>query len=173
MAFEEISLGLTITIPTNGTDNWGTTVKNLTWNIISQHRHTGSGDGLQMIESSISDDQVSITKLKKNIGRFQQSTLTPAGTTQTIDWDNGSKVILDLGSASGDVTLTLNNPITGGDYRIKVIEGVTPRKIVWPASVKFPGGVEPSQVFLASSDNIVYLDFDGSVYLAKWDCSFS
>ena len=32
--------------------------------------------------------------------------LIPTGTTETIDFDNGNIQILDLGSATGNVTLT-------------------------------------------------------------------
>lgn len=62
------------------------------------------------------------------------TTLTPSGTTQTIDFDNGYYQILDLGSATGDVTLTLDNAVAGQVYILEVIQGATARDIVFPAA---------------------------------------
>jgi len=59
-----------------------------------------------------------------------QATLTPSGTSQTIDWDEGNSVSVDLGSATGDVTLTLNNGQPGGSYIIEVIQASTARNLI-------------------------------------------
>ena len=173
MAFETLALGLTLTLPTNGTRNWGTTLKNTTWTKISQHRHTGSGDGNQLITSSYSDNSITTVKLSKNVGVTQASTVTPSGTTHTLDFDDGNVQVIDLGSATGDVTLTLSNPAQGHIYRIEVIQGATPRDLIWPASVKWPGG----QKLILSSGNDevdwVELYYDGSQYLGDWDTDYS
>lgn len=64
------------------------------------------------------------------------TTYTPSGTTQTITFGlNDQLAILDLGSATGDVTLTLSGMVAGGAYTIKVIQGATARNLVFPASV--------------------------------------
>lgn len=97
------------------------------------------------------------------------TTLSPSGTTQTINWSNGASQRLDLGSASGDVTVTLSNPIAGVTYRILVVQGATPRDVVWPAAVLWANG----QKLLLSSTNDaidkVELYYDGTNYFGDWD----
>ena len=88
------------------------------------------------------------------------------GTTQTIDWNNGNVQILSLGSASGNVTLTLINPVAGATYAIKVIQHPTAAKsLVWPAAAKWPGGTAPTISTGASAVDLITLYYDGSVYL--------
>lgn len=169
MAYETINLGLTLVIPTTGQIQWGPTIKNSTWKKISQHKHEGGGDGNQIQSAGIASEAVTTAKLAKNIAFTQAATLTPAGTTQTIDFNNGNKQVLDLGSASGDVAVTLSNPQSGATYRIKIIQGVTVRSITWPASVLFPGGINPTVHHNASTVNLVYLDYDGTNYLALFE----
>lgn len=174
MAFTTLSLGLTLTIPTNGTKNWGTTLLSTTWTKISQHNHTGSGDGNQMVTASYSDYSVTTAKLAKNSGRFQKAaTLAPAGAAQTIDWNDGVIQKLDLGSASGDVTLTLSNPASGSKYRLIVQQGSPARALVWPAAVKWANGQAP---ILSSDDNaldMVELYFDGTNYFGDFNVAYA
>ena len=109
MPYETLNLGINLTLPTTGTSNWGTTLKNTTWTKISEHGHTGSGDGAQLVTNSYANLSVTSAKLAKNIALGVAATLTPVGTTQTIDFDLGNIQTLDLSSATGDVTLTLSN----------------------------------------------------------------
>ncbi|MBR9701030.1 hypothetical protein GOV11_04150 [Candidatus Woesearchaeota archaeon] len=123
-----------------------------------------------MVTSSYSDNSVTSIKLSKNIGVTQASTLTPAGTTETLDFDLGNVQIIDLGAATGDVTLTLSNPVQGSLYRIFIIQGATVRDLVWPASVKWPQG---QKILLSTDDDAkdyVTLYYDGTDYLSTaWD----
>lgn len=174
MAFTTLSLGLTLTIPTSGTRNWGQTLLNTTWTKISQHNHTGGGDGNQMITSSYSDYSITAAKLAKSIGLFQYgTTLTPVGTTQTIDFVNGSIQKMNLGSATGDVTVTLSNPVQGAVYKIFLIQGATPRDVIWPASVKWPQAQKPILSIGNSDIDIVELYYDGTNYYGDWDLKYS
>ena len=50
MPYEIISQGVTIVIPTSGTKNWATTLKNSTWVKISQHDHSGSGNEIMELD---------------------------------------------------------------------------------------------------------------------------
>lgn len=200
MGSENITLGLDLTIPTAGTRNWATLIKNGAWIPLSQHGHTGSGDGNPIGSTGIAPNAITGAKIRLandewlrarnaansgdinilkvdaddnvvlglNISK-QQQTLSPVGTAQTVDFDLGDKVILDLSGASGTVTLTFLNEAIGGDYRIKVLQGATLRALVWPAQVKFPGGEEPSQFMSVSSSNVVYLDYDGTDFIASWE----
>jgi len=167
MPYETLTGGLELVLPTNSTTNWGTVLKNSTWKKINDHQHTGSGDGNKLTGSSLNDNSIGKDQLEKNVGPWQQ-TLQPAGTTETIDFDLGGKVILDLTVTTGDVTLTLNNPIEGADYRIKVLQHATKRTITWPASVKWPQGEEPSQYSENSWVDVVYLDYDGTDFIGRW-----
>lgn len=174
MPFETLALGLTLTLPTSGTRNWGTTLKNTTWTKISEHRHTGSGDGNQMIAASIADRAIISSKLALNWGKFQSlTTLTPTGTTQTVDWDVGLIQLVNLGSASGDVTLTLNNPQSGGWYRLIVTQGATSRNLIWPASVLWPQAVDPILSTGNGEVDSIWLYFDGTNYYGEWELDYS
>jgi len=173
MAFTQLSLGLTLTLPTNGTRNWGSTLRNTTWTKISSHDHTGSGNGLPLSTAAIQNGSITTAKLAPSIAFTQYaSTLAPSGTTQTIDLNNGIIQKLNLGSASGNVTLTISNPQTGGFYRIFVIQGATPRTLVWPAAVKWPQG----QIAILSTTNgavdVIDLYYDGTNYFADWQVDF-
>jgi len=86
------------------------------------------------------------------------STMTPSGTTQTIDWDNGNFQILDLGSASGNVTVSFSNGDSGAVYNLGIIQSATARTITWPGSLSWPGGTPIT--LSAGNDEI---DFVGMV----------
>jgi hypothetical protein len=101
------------------------------------------------------------------------ATLTPVGTTQTIDWDPDQIQVLDLGSASGDVTLTLNNPEEGRNYTLLVIQGATPRNIVWPAACLFPQGQDP--LLSETDDSITKIEmvYAGTNYYCDWNSGYA
>jgi hypothetical protein len=173
MAFTTLSLGLTLTIPTNGTVNWGTTVINTTWTKISQHRHQGGGDGLTIPTAGLSDYAITTVKLSKNYGYTIASTVTPAGTTQTLDLNLGNVQQLDLSSATGTVTVTLSNPAAGSIYLIWLTQGATFRDITWPATVKWPQDQSPILSSGAGKVDLVTLFHTGSVYRGTWELDFS
>lgn len=174
MPYTQLTLGLTLTIPTVGTRNWGQTMLTTTWTKISQHAHTGSGDGAQLGTSAITDHAITRDKLAKNIGLFPYGTPSaPAGTTQTLDFANGSIQTLDLGSASGDLTLTLSNPVAGVKYRLHVIQGATPRDITWPASVKWANGQKPILSQTDDAIDVIDLYYDGTNYFGDWNLGYA
>jgi hypothetical protein len=186
MGYTTLSLGLTLTIPTNATRNWGTTLLNTTWTKISQHRHQGSGDGQQIPTAGIVDlavtsaklasESVTVTKLGKNLGLYRHPTLlAPSGTTQTVDWNNGNLQKLSLASATGDVTLTLSDPVAGGLYVLFVLQGAAPRDLIWPAGVKWPQAQKPILSTANGAVDMVILIYDGTdaVYRGMWDLDLS
>ena len=71
------------------------------------------------------------------------------------------------------MTLTLNSPESGPFYRIEIVQGATKRDITWPAAVKWPQGEEPTQFHEINTTNVVYLDYDGTNYIARWELDFS
>ena len=91
----------------------------------------------------------------------------PAATSQTVDWSSGNLQVVDLSSATGNVTLALSNPVAGGSYGIKIIQGANARSIVWPASVKWPGGVPYSVSTISGAVDFVTMFYDGSTYYAS------
>ena len=102
------------------------------------------------------------------------TTLTPAGTTQTVDWDDSNAQVIDLASATGDVTLTLSNPLTGASYIVKVIQdAAAPIDLVCPAAVLWPGGVTPVISVGASAVDTVSLLWDGTNYFATIGQNYS
>lgn len=174
MAYVTLNLGLQLTLPTSGTRNWASTLYSTTWTKISNHRHTGSGDGNQLVTASFSNLSITSAKLAKNIALAQNATtLTPAGTTQTIDWDNGNTQKLDLSSASGNVALTVSNAQTGAVYRLFLIQGATARDIVWPASFKWPQGQLPILSTANGAVDIIEMYYDGSNYYADWQVGYT
>lgn len=173
MPFTTLSLGLTLTIPTSGTRNWGATLLATTWTKISEHGHEGSGDGNPIEAAGLASRSVTTPKLAKNIGFEQATTLTPAGTTQTIDLDNGINQKLNLGSASGDVTLTISNPQTGAWYKLFVIQGATARTLTWPAAVKWANGQAPILSTGNGEIDIINLYYDGTNYFGDWDVAYA
>lgn len=101
-------------------------------------------------------------------------TYTPSGTTQTIDLANNLSHKLDLGSATGDVTLTLSNPRLGVSYIIEVTQdNTTPRDIVWPATVKWAGGSAPTVSTGALAIDTIVLWWNGSNYRGVYSQNFS
>jgi hypothetical protein len=62
------------------------------------------------------------------------TTYTPSGTTQTIDFSLTPTYVLNLGSATGAVTLTFSNAVAGGTATIIIVQGATPRGLVFPAN---------------------------------------
>lgn len=174
MAYTQLTLGLTLTIPTAGTRNWGPTMQSTTWTKISQHAHTGSGDGAQLGTSAITDFAITKDKLAKTVGVFQKvSTLAPAGTTQTVDFTEGSIQKLDLGAASGNVTVTLSNAVAGVKYKLFVIQAASAKDIVWPASVKWANGQAPLLSSTEDAIDIIELYFDGTNFFGDWDLGYA
>lgn len=93
------------------------------------------------------------------------ATLTPTGTTQTVDWDDGNVQFIDLESATGDVTLTLSNPTSGFSYGLVIQQdGASAVDVVWPAAVLWPGGVAPTISIGNDAIDVVTCLYSGTTY---------
>jgi hypothetical protein len=80
---------------------------------------------------------------KTATGTIQE--LTPTGTTATIDCDAGLLPVIDLGSATGDVTVSTSNCTAGMYLEIRTIQAATARDVTWPGTWKwFYGGSAPT-----------------------------
>lgn len=174
MAYTTLTLGLTLTIPTNGTTNWGATMRSTTWTKISNHQHKGAGDGQQMVTASYQDASVTSAKLANNIGLKQYDTpLVPPAAIQTINWNNGAIQFLDLETATADVLLTLTNPVKGGSYRLFVTQAAAPLGLTWPANVKWPGAQAPILSQLDNEIDQITLYYDGTNYYGDWNNTYA
>jgi hypothetical protein len=100
------------------------------------------------------------------IASTMPSTLTPTGTTQTVDFSTGNVQALSLASATGTVTLTLSNAVAGGAYAIKIIQGATARTLSWPAAVKWPSGTPITLSTASGAVDLVSIFYDGTNYYA-------
>lgn len=90
---------------------------------------------------------------------------TPTGTTQTIDWDNGNAQTLDLESATGDVTVTFSNSQASASYILEVVQdSATARNVVWPATVKWPGGLTPTITTTNDAIDVVSCYYNGATH---------
>jgi len=101
-------------------------------------------------------------------GYSAQTTDTPSGTTQTIDWDTGSSHVLDIGSATGDVTVDFSNNKSGASYLVKVLQGSVARDITWDSVVVWLG-TEPTLTNDANGFNILTFYFDGTNLIGTGD----
>lgn len=180
MAFTTLNLGLTLTIPTNGTRNWGSVLFNTTWTNISDHDHTGSGKGKKIGTTALENLSITSALLAANLAfkgntSFQQfgTTLTPVGTTQTITFTDGNIQKLNVGSASGDVTVTLSAPVIGSYYKIFIIQGATARDVIWPAAVLWPQAQKPILSTVSGDVDIINLYYDGTNYFGDWNLKYS
>jgi hypothetical protein len=174
MGYQTLALGLTLTIPTNGTSNWGTTLFNTTWTKISQHRHGGSGDGNQLGTSSFLPNSITGALLAKNLYMTQNPvTLLPLGTTQTVDFTTGNIQELSLASATGNVTVTLTNGLMGALYTMYVTQGASPLSLVFAGPVVWPQGQVPILSTGAGNIDKLTFYFDGTKYIGDWELNYS
>lgn len=174
MAYETISSGITLTIPTSGTINWASALKSGAWQKISEHDHTGGGKGLKIGLSGIGSNVIDKTALVKNLTDYQVLH-SVAGTTENVNWNDGRVHVLDISASSGNVTATLQNPLEGGRYILKVISHASNKLALAGGTIKWPQGEDPTEVseyFLSLASgavDMIYLYYDGSSYLASWD----
>lgn len=120
MPYQTITDGLTITIPTNGTTNYGDSLQTGAWEPISAHDHSGGGKGTQISFSSISIPTNSIArdKLAITLPGVIATDQTVSGAAVTVDFSLGTEHYIDGTGMTGNFTFTFNNPVEGAFYRI-------------------------------------------------------
>ncbi len=96
-----------------------------------------------------------------------KTTLTVTTTlTQPIYFKtNGSYLLLDLTSATGDTTLELNEGIETGSYFIEVLQGATSRDIILPVTTTTLNGSGNIVLGIASATQYISLVYNGSNYV--------
>jgi len=88
-------------------------------------------------------------------------------TTQTIDWTAGQKQKTTITAATA---MTFTAPAGPCNLTLKVINGGL-GTITWPATVKWPGGTEPS--WTSSGTDICSFYFDGTDYFGMAGLAFA
>lgn len=97
-----------------------------------------------------------------------QEDATVVGGSQTIDWKECPSWRLFLSPTGSDpVTLTLDNPETGGVYSVKLVQGPTPIDVVWPGNVVWLKGTTFELTDDPSGVDLVVLYYDGVNYCAE------
>ncbi len=174
-----ISMFSTLTMQSGAIDYTGATTSNQLRFPDNQAEAFWIGQSTNRYLSFVSTDgaeQVNVLKNMNVTGQVSQtipSTLTTAGTTITVDWNNGNVEVIDLQGASGDVTLTLSNPKAGASYAVKVIQGSTPRNLVWPGTVKWAAGVVPVISVANDAIDLITMLWDGTNYLASFNQAYA
>ena len=102
-----------------------------------------------------------------------KQTLTPTGTTQSINWNNGSIIDLVLSSATGNVTLTLLNAQNASSYLIEVTNGATPRNLIFPIGTLQSNGGGNVYVGIANQKDIIAVLWDGTQFLISVSRNFA
>ena len=105
---------------------------------------------------------------KANISFPFAGTLSPSGTTQTVDWSAGATQKVDAASTSGTLVLTFSNPLDGGRYFLKTL-GLTARVWTFPSSVKWAGGVAPTVTATTGAKDMFQFIYDAgdSTYIGS------
>lgn len=129
------------------------------------------GGATDVAESKVFEDEV-VTVYE---GLHTKNEVNPVGTTGTVDLADTVNHQIDLKSATGDVTLTLTNPVSGYRYKLLIYQNDVGGNIniIWPANVRWPGGTAPTISPTASDIDVVDLYYDGANYYGTFEQDFS
>lgn len=89
------------------------------------------------------------------------------GTTPTINWTNGNKQKATITAAT---TVTFTAPAGPSNLTLKIVNGGA-GAITWPATVKWPGGTEPT--WTTTGTDICSLYYDGTNYYGAAGLDYS
>lgn len=129
-------------------------------------------DGKAHWEPSFTIDSNKVAKFEGQVYSDLSTTNTPTGTIQTINFNNGNSQKLNLGSATGTVSITLTNPKPGGTYFIRIQQGIIPRAITFATTVKFPGGTAPTLTPTNNAEDTIVIFYDGTSYYGNFSLNY-
>jgi hypothetical protein len=96
-----------------------------------------------------------------------------SGTAATINWStNGQKQRLVV---NGNATLTFTAPPGVGNFLLKLVHDATATAytILWPATLRWPGGTAPTLTNTANSIDIISFYYDGTNYFGVASFAFA
>jgi hypothetical protein len=98
-------------------------------------------------------------------GALVQTITAPTGITATLDMSLGNTCIMNLGSATGNITLTITNAAPGLLNYLIVTQGATIRALIWPTGSKqtLLGGTQWNPSGPSKTDIITWF-YDGTTY---------
>ena len=89
----------------------------------------------------------------------------------TLDFANGPCQQVTI-NAAGPLVITLSNPVTGGAYLIKIVQGATTGTVTWPAAVKWGTAGAPVLSTTTGLIDIINLYYDGTNYYGTYALGF-
>lgn len=97
-----------------------------------------------------------------------------SSTALTIDWGSKKRGEHRF-TLTGNVTLTLNNPVDGGAYVLLIYTGAGSFTVTWPAAVKWPAATAPTITTTASRLDLVTLIYDSTaaVYYGSFNQNYT
>jgi len=96
---------------------------------------------------------------------------TTGNGTTTIDWGLGNLMFFTFGTQ--DETFSFTAPPNPKRVLMWLKQdGVGGRTVVWPSTVRWPGGVEPTLTTIPNSVDIVALAWDGNDYYGGCNLNF-
>jgi hypothetical protein len=109
---------------------------------------------------------------------LEQSVLVYA--PRVDDGNSGTAITIDLSLANdhtitltGNVTITLTNPVDGGRYSFEIKTGAGGFTVTWPGNVKWPAGTAPVISTGASKVDFVSMIYTGTNYYGAFAQNFS
>jgi hypothetical protein len=139
--------------------------------------YIGSGGGVNLgIGTSTPSEKLDVVGNVNINGQIYvdiPTTHLPTGTTQTINWDQGNYQIIDLDSATGNVTLTFTNAKAGAVYSLQVIQGSVTRSLVYPGSIKWEGGTPLVPTSGNDAIDLITMVYNGTDFLASYGSAYS
>lgn len=172
-ADDTISSGLTLSVPSQGSKNWGTSFKNNFATPISAHDHTGGGKGLQISTNALASNAVTDPKIRlTNAGWLRARNAANSADVNLLRLNSSN--IFELASplpfASGGlgVSSTPGNgqiPIgTGSGYNVATITGTSNQLIVTNSSGAIVLSL-PQSIALASTPTFGGMTLTGALDL--------
>ncbi|NDD86061.1 hypothetical protein EBZ38_17515 [bacterium] len=123
---------------------------------------------------SIPYGKLTVSGVVENTNYVLSPQLYDAGTKTgnfTLDFANGPCQQVTI-NAAGPLVITLSNPVTGGAYLLKVVQGATPGTVTWPVAVKWGAAGAPVLSTVTGKIDIINLYYDGTNYYGTYALGF-
>ncbi len=117
--------------------------------------------GVTVTAGTTTTKDLQVTGGQGRLTEYDAGNLTGA---KTIDFNNGNN---QLGTLTGNTTLTLSNPAIGCWYQFRFVQGgAGSYTVTWPATVKWQSGVAaPTLTTTVGRTDVIALFYNGTNYL--------